>query len=219
MTSFGSTVSYYHETAWVSWCDQDAGTTCTSTETCDVIWPAWVGETAASAASGATTGTSTTWYNWNEGYAQDPRNYESSTDWGFATKTRESQKQREESRKKMEELRKKKEAAEEMALDLLEEFIGFEQRVIYEETGRLLVKGKKADYILSKDEGVTRVEKNKVVDLCIHLKERYGYPSTDNVIALALKVKDDEKGFNKMANNHGERSRPFSLPMCANGFG
>ena len=47
------------------------------------------------------------------------------------------------------------------------DLIGEEQLEIYNETGRLLVHGHKYDYILQKDGFVKRVEKDKVVDLCI----------------------------------------------------
>lgn len=113
---------------------------------------------------------------------------------------------------------KRQTAAEEVALELLETLIGRKEREVYQRTGRLMVKGKEADYIIDKNRGVWRVEKNKVVDLCIHLKERYKYPDTDNVIAVALNLLDDEKNFNELANRHGSQDRPTVLPRCANGF-
>jgi len=216
---FGCNASGY-QTVWVEWCAQDSGTS-TATTTCayDAVWPTWVSETQTTYAA---SGTSTAWYQWNkedfEDHAKDEYNYKVRSTWVVAKETREAKKRREEEAKKILAWKKKKEAAEKVALELLEEFIGHKERLIYEETGRLLVRGKKADYILSKENGVSRVEKDKVVDLCIHLRDRHSYPETDNVIALALKVKDDEEGFNEMANEYDAEPRPCALPRCANGF-
>lgn len=113
-----------------------------------------------------------------------------------------------------EELRLEKEAAEQTAKELLLDLIGEEQLKVYEETGRLFVKGRKYDYIIHKGSGVDRIEKNKVVDLCIHLKERYSMPETDNVVALKLMIEGDEKQFNKVANSHGSKSYE-ELPKAA----
>jgi hypothetical protein len=103
---------------------------------------------------------------------------------------------------KEEEERKKK--AELTAQELLEDLISKEQLEYYKETGRLLVRGRKHDYVVKRAGGVYKVEKDKVVDLCIHLREQFKYPVTDNVIALKLFIESDENSFLKTANSHGE---------------
>jgi hypothetical protein len=90
--------------------------------------------------------------------------------------------------------------AEITAQELLLELIGDEQLSMYKKTGRLIVQGRKHDYIIRKDGGVFRIEKDKVFDLCIHLRDQYKYPRTDNVIALKLAIEVEEKNFNKTAN-------------------
>lgn len=106
--------------------------------------------------------------------------------------------------------------AEQKAQRLLGTLIGEEQLKIYNETGRLLVKGEKHDYILKANGTVLRIEKDKVHDLCIHLKERSKFPATDNVIALKLLVESNEERFNEVANDHGETIMR-GMPRCANG--
>lgn len=93
-----------------------------------------------------------------------------------------------------------KEEAEVTAQELLQELISEEELAYYKEHGELLVRGRKHDYIIRKGSGVIRVEKDKVYRLCVHLKEQYKYPQTDNVIALMLEIMADEHKFNKTAN-------------------
>ena len=170
----------------------------------------------------------TIWYQWVKGPADtfEPVKmirYESSRIELTPKELREAQALRhtreEEARKFRIIEKEKRDKAEYVALELLEELIGPEERKIYEETGRVMVKGKKADYIINRGTGVTRVEKDKIIDLCIHLKEKWKYPETDNVIALALLAAGNEDKFNKMANVMDLDSRPFVPPKCANGFG
>lgn len=99
-----------------------------------------------------------------------------------------------------EELKLEKEAAEVTAQELLMELIGENELEVYKETDRLFVKGRKYDYIIRKGQGVQRFNKDMVSDLCIHLKERYRYPATDNVIAMKLAIEADEERFLKLAN-------------------
>lgn len=103
---------------------------------------------------------------------------------------------------KEEEERKRK--AELTAQALLEDLITEDEMEYYKETGRLVVKGRKNDYVITKGSGVQRVEKDKVKDFCIHFKEQYKYPKTDNVIALKLLLESSEKEFLRIANDHGE---------------
>jgi hypothetical protein len=124
--------------------------------------------------------------------------------------------EREERSKRIAESNRKRQQAEISAKELLKDLIGEEQLKIYEETGRLYVRGKKFDYIVPKDGTIKQIQKDKVVDLCVHLREHMKYPPTDNVIALKLSLEADEDSILKMANNHGER--PLSnlkLPKAA----
>ena len=113
-------------------------------------------------------------------------------------------------------IKKLKENAEDVALVLLGELIGGEQLEIYKKTGRILVSGRKHDYMIKKSGGVSRVEKGKMVDLCVHVQEKILLPPTDNVIGLAMHIKADEKDFNKVANASRPTSRPEQLAEAAN---
>jgi hypothetical protein len=100
---------------------------------------------------------------------------------------------------------RRKELAELNALNLLEDLISDPVTLDhYKETNNLIVKGQQFDYVIQKGRGVYRVEKEKVVDLCIHLKQRSKFPATDNVVSLKLMIEGNEKLFLKTANNHGE---------------
>jgi hypothetical protein len=126
--------------------------------------------------------------------------------------------QRQEEHDRLEAERKAKtEKAEEVAQQLLASIIGEEQLKVYNETGRLMVKGEKADYILQKGGLVKMVEKDKIVDLCIHLRDKMSMPPTDNVVALKLMVEAEEDEFLKTANRHEVEDRPAVLPLAACG--
>ncbi len=111
---------------------------------------------------------------------------------------------------------KKKEQAEEVAQVLLGELIGEEQLEIYKETGRIVVNGRKHSYLIAKSGGVKRVERGKLVDLCVHVQQKILLPPTDNVIGLAMHIKADEKDFNKIANASSPQPRPEVLALAAN---
>ena len=111
---------------------------------------------------------------------------------------------------------KKKEQAEEVAQVLLGELIGEEQLEIYKETGRIVVNGRKHSYLIAKSGGVKRVERGKLVDLCVHVQQKILLPPTDNVIGLAMHIKADEKDFNKVANASSPQPRPEVLALAAN---
>jgi hypothetical protein len=106
--------------------------------------------------------------------------------------------------------------AEERALELFEDVLGSEQRKVYEETGRLLVHGEKFDWIIHKKPHlVQRVEKGKVVDMCVHLREgNMSIPNADRVLAFGLKAKYDEDELNDIANVARTRGDE-GLPLCA----
>ncbi len=112
-------------------------------------------------------------------------------------------------------LKEEKLLAETRAKELLLDLIGEEELKVYSETGRLFVKGKKFDYILQKTGFIQRIEKNKIVDMCVHLDNRFKFPETDNVVAMKLAIEEDEKGILKLANDHGSVKRPAELRKAA----
>jgi hypothetical protein len=99
-----------------------------------------------------------------------------------------------------EEREEEQKLAEVTAHELLQEIVSDVELSYYKEHGELLVRGRKHDYIIKKNGGVIRVDKDKVHSLCIHLRNQYKYPRTDNVIALKLAIDADEHKFNKDAN-------------------
>ena len=111
---------------------------------------------------------------------------------------------------------KAQKSAEAIAQVLLGELIGEDQLAVYKETGRVLVKGRKHDYLVWKTGKVQRIEKDKLVDLCVHVSRKILLPDTDNVIGLAMQIKADEKDFNKIANVIGRAAPLTPLPLAAN---
>lgn len=114
-----------------------------------------------------------------------------------------------------EKLKAEKEAAEEKAKELLLDLIGSDEMKIYRETGRLFVKGAKYDYIVQREGFVKRVEKDKITDMCVHLRDKYKYPPTDNVIAIKTSLEHEEDNVLEMANYHSSEDRPEELPIAA----
>lgn len=107
-----------------------------------------------------------------------------------------------------EELRLEKEAAENKAKELLLDLVSEKEFEMYEKTGRLLVKGRKHNYLINKSGRIVIVKDEKTVQgMCIHLNSqaRNKCPDTDNVIALKLNIEYREKQFLKTANHHGDR--------------
>jgi hypothetical protein len=114
--------------------------------------------------------------------------------------------------------RERRELAEIKAKELLEIFIGKEEMKVYEKTGRIFVKGKDADYHIVKGDGynIRKIEKGKVRDLCVHLEDKRSMPATDNVMALFLHLRADEKAVIELANDHGiSRDKLDNLPLAA----
>src|SRR5512137_1479377 len=106
--------------------------------------------------------------------------------------------------------------AEKKALELILDLLGEDQAKLYEKTGKLFVKGEKFDWLIDINGQVFRLEKDKVVQLCVHSKDRYSQPPSDNVIALALHAKFAEKKLLKEANHVRDRSDMLPLPEAAN---
>jgi len=117
---------------------------------------------------------------------------------------------------KYKELQEEKEAAEEVAMEMLGDLIGDDQLKVYKETGRLLVHGKTHDWLLRKGGIIAKVEKGKLIDHCVHLARQHSYPPTDNVITLALLLKDDDKRVERIANRHAMEKSADELLKAAN---
>jgi len=127
----------------------------------------------------------------------------------------ETEEQKKEREAKEVEEKRKREEAELKAEELLMDLIGENELGVYRETGRIMVRGVKHDYLLEKEGKVTRVEKDNMVDLCIAMRDKWRYPKTDNILALKLAIDSDENWFNKEANEQGRYERPPTLPLAA----
>lgn len=107
----------------------------------------------------------------------------------------------------------KKEAAEAKAKELLLDIIGANELAVYEETGRVFVKGRKHDYIVQKEGFIQQIQKGKIQDLCASINKSK-YPLTDNVVAMKMLIESDEDKFLQIANEQG--NRPYDeLPKAA----
>ncbi|MDY6894023.1 MAG: hypothetical protein SVO01_01185 [Thermotogota bacterium] len=208
-----STTASYN--VWSTWTSDTSSTACSCN---DYIWSTWVDGTSSSTCIDS----SEVWTTWTGGYvicvdsAWDSWNSPSEHTYvhDYASVREESQEerqrrvereriQREENRTRYEKLLEEKKKAEEKAKQLLLDLIGEDQLKVYEETGRVLVKGRQYDYIIQKHGFIKRIEKDKIQDICVHLENKNKYPDTDNVIAMMLSLKADENGVNKLANLHG----------------
>jgi len=225
---------------WGNWQSSES----TTVEFTDQAWYAWSNMTITSQ-SDSTTVTITdesTWYQWQtateqghvvvggnveviyKGWAEEQEKNLEARQVREAQRARRMEVTREqaardaaERERKAAELKKKREEAEKKAKDLLLDLIGEEQLKVYEETGRLFVKGKKYDYILKRGSTVQKIEKKKVIDLCVHLDNRTKFPETDNAIALKLMLENEEDKVLEMANFVSSQDKPKELPRCACG--
>jgi len=202
--------NYYVSTAgdstWSTW----TSTSSNCTSTVDSAWYTWT------ATGNTSTSSATTWTSWNtDNVYRVVETYRPSQE-EMELRRIQAQQQAAERIKREAEREAQRKAAELKANELLQDLIGEDQLKIYLETGRLLVKGNRNDYLFEKTGLVTRVEKDKLVDLCIHIADRLSVPQTDNVVALKLLAEADDYAFDKMANV--VRTRPIAvLPMAACG--
>jgi hypothetical protein len=100
------------------------------------------------------------------------------------------------------------EKAEEKALDMVQDVIGPEQLEVYKKTGRVLVKGARFDWLISKRGQVMSVKKivqDKVHDLCVHLIGTHDLPANDKVAGFLLHAKYNEDYLSKKANFVGSQ--------------
>ena len=185
--------SYSSNGPWSQWvtCDYNSSTTATNTTSCgDTVWVRWTGEM----------------------YFTEPQTI--TVPVISEEQAKADRIAREEAEKRAKKLEEEKIAAEEKAKELLLELIGEEELKVYEETGRLFVKGRRFDYIVNKDGFVQKIEKGKITDLCVHLQNRYKYPNTDNVVGMKLAIEGDEEKFLDIANHHSPRNLG-ELPRAA----
>lgn len=179
--------------AWVHWVGNQYDATATSTCTDDSAWTVWVADEFSNSEDNQAN---------REWMRQD---YE-------AAQVQEQE--------HAEAARRKREEAESVAIELLMELIGPVEAEVYKKTGRLIVKGRHHDYMIHKNRAVaganvTRIEKDKLVDLCVHLPEYHEWCETDNVIALKMAIEADEKNFK--GNVIKSVPRLAELPLAANG--
>lgn len=205
-----STTCSSDHTVWYRWNDSGTAATCTlSEDNNSYIWTEWVTAETLSNVTYVIDSTDATWNRLVELDEQNvPEYVQGSGSFELTEEQREEARRRqEEQQKRYEEQEKERAEAEKVAKELLMELIGEDQAKIYEETGRLLVHGKECDYIIPKNGFIKKVEKDKITDLCVHLRQKHLYPDTDNVVAMMLSLKANEEKVVKMANNHGSRPK------------
>jgi hypothetical protein len=201
-TSGSSTSTTANDYVWLNW-NNYSGTT----SGVDHVWDSWNSTTVTY----TTGGSDYVWQVWNDEYTPPAKKVPDEV-WRPVELTTEQKRARDAQTRirnewyevKRKEQEEAKALAELTAQDLLKDLITVEQFEYYKETGHLVVNGRKYDYVIEKGRGVFKVDKDKVRDLCIHLKNRYSFPDTDNVIGLLLALRTNEKKFLKTANDHGE---------------
>lgn len=198
---------------WTYWVNSSGTTTAT---TSDETWDSWTYSSTDSWTSSTTT-TNSTWDYWV--YETHSTANEEKQSPSISLKVDRVSERMRANQAEINETwaRILKEEAELTAQALLEDLLDDNQLEVYRRTGRVLVKGRKHDYIIRKREMTLKVlSKNEVVDLCCHLdyKHKSEMPETDNTIAKLLAIKYDEDRFNKMANQHA-RHRLAKLPEAA----
>ena len=213
----------YYDTSdtWSNWTGSTSATRTISTSyySRGSVWTTW---TSADTSTAISSGNYYVWNTWAE-------NSEAQKETREQRRAREAQARIEQieiadKAKAVEEARKQ---AELTAQKLLEDLLDAEEVEVYQKTGRVLVKGQKHDYILTKgyQTGVLKIEKGKVLDLkscrgkvkgrslCVHPVDLSKLPETDKVIAMKVAFEAEEAEMLKRANDHGERE----MELAANG--
>ena len=204
---------------WQYW--NDTGTSSTVTSTTDGTWNYWISDGTTTAAATDSATNDTVWMTWTSEISDEytiirPNSIIEFEPTGpvdqVAIARRNNQAFIDQEWPQYE-----REQAELTAQDLLEDLLDDNQLEIYRKTGRVLVKGRKHDYIIRKH-GTTikRLDKDTVVDLCCHLSyaHKQKMPETDNTIAKLLAIKYNEKEFNRLANQSNRRHMK-DLPEAA----
>lgn len=222
-------------TAWTNWTtscysySSNATGDCTSSTTSSAsVWTGWVGDwygnspTVSQATITYVDGAA--WFRWVEG-SWDVAKQPTEEELAAIQEQQERQRQAYEESRRLQaaaqaEAQRKREEAESVAVELLMELIGPVEAEVYKKTGRLFVKGERHDYMIHRNResagaNVTRIEKDKLVDLCVHLPSYREWCETDNVIALKMAIEADEQNFR--GNVIMSKPRPKELPLAANG--
>lgn len=186
--------------SWYNWNSGDSGTCSATTNTATVTWSTWVLDDDD--VHYKMTATPTIKKTEEQKQAERDR----------LERFAQERKERDARAKAREE---EKKLAEKRAKELLLDLIGKNELDIYNKTGRLFVKGNKFDYIIQKSGYIKKIEKEKIVDMCVHLDNRYKYPETDNVVAMKLAIEEDEEAMLKKANFWGSQKRSGKLPKAA----
>jgi hypothetical protein len=204
--------------AWSNW--TTTYQTCTSTAD-SIVWKKWAG---ASPNNTYVDEASTTYY-WQEWTGEVEALKESREQ----RRAREAQAEidRIESQRKIDEFNEAKKNAELTAQELLKDLISDDEMDVYLKTGRVLVKGKKHDYLLVKgwQVDVIKLEKGKVIDLkgykgkvkgesyCVHPVDQGKLPETDKVIAMKIALEAEEESIMNRANARGNREFDLAVGM------
>jgi len=199
---------------WVYWIED--GTTSTSyTTSSSATWGYWNGGDGTSSTSGTVTAeecwgywASVTYVSGGDVTVGEPRRETEEEKEARLERERqraeEDRLRAEQAHREFAEAQRKKAEAEVTAQELLEQLLTPEEFALYREHGRVLVKGKSADYLLSKTTGhIRRIEKGKVEDLCLHIRDKTEYAPSDNVIGMKLYIEAKEREFNQRAKNWG----------------
>lgn len=208
---------------WYDWNRTDQTITSSGTDT---IWLNWTSTTYTSAAdSTSTTGNITIWRSWvddvevpacEDEFSRCQRAFEQEIVRDFSLPAAHLQPLAPDPDRdrRWQEVAAARANADERAKALLMDLIGPEQLARFERTGRLWVRGKKHDYIIPKEGFIKRVEKEKIIDMCVHLENKTKFPAVDNVVAMKLALETDEETVLEKANEHHSRDR-HELPECA----
>jgi len=216
MVSYSEGTSGYSEGTssyiWDLWTSSSCDATSTSTSDYyrndSTIWTNWTSDRTQATISYSSEGT--IWSKWSSTYKVPIRNsivFYDSAEEEKTTEQRRAEKAQMEineqwSDYQYEEMKREKEEAEDLALELLSDIIGEDQMLIYKETGRIVVHGQKHDWLLRKGRTIVKLEGDKAIGYCVHLRDRQSYPETDNIIALALHLKTNEERLEKTANRN-----------------
>jgi len=214
---------------WNVWASSTANYRTMSSTASDGVWDTWTSDNVTCIRDVTTSVASKTkyvWLQWVDG-SEESEKANVVLEERYRLQREEWERQREEHKlqdekwkKQRKEAKRRRELAESKAKELLEIFIGKKEMKVYEETGRIFVKGKEADYHIVKGDGfnIRKIEKERVTDLCVHLENKNSMPETDNVVALLLNLKADEEAVLNLANDHGRSEDRFdNLPLAANG--
>jgi hypothetical protein len=197
---YDASTSSGNYTVWTTWTSTTSGTTSTAT---NGTWRYW---TADQPIQGTiTVSGETVWTSW-ETQVEETREQKRAR---LAQDAINAQ--------KIKDVEADRKEAELTAQELLKDLISEEEMKIYTKTGRVLVKGNKSDYILTKgyQAQVVRVQKGKVVDLvsyrgkvegenyCVHPVDQHKLPDTDKIIAMKVALESEECRIMKMANLRG----------------